>query len=175
MSRNKKKSYTSLYAFGGIFVLLIGALIFLNTQGEKSELYGGKKVSDLNPATREILNDENYQQIILPDQLEQKVSNQESFFVYFFASDCPHCRATTPDLMPLAEKSGVTLHQYNLREFQEGWRAYNIEFTPTLVYYENGQEKDRIVGGLKSPGADNGYTLSDFQEFFDKYKGGVTS
>ncbi|MEK3734318.1 thioredoxin family protein [Paenibacillus sp. FSL M8-0334] len=175
MGRGKKKSYTGLYVFGGIFLILIGALIFLNTQGEKSELYGGKKVSELNPATREILDDPNYQQIILPDQLEQKVQDQESFFVYFFASDCPHCRVTTPELMPLADESGVTLHQYNLREFQEGWRSYNIEFTPTLVYFENGVEKERIVGGLASPGAENGFDVDDFRAFFDKYKEGSTS
>ena len=74
---------------------MIAALVFLNGQGEASELYGGKKVSSLNPATQELLNDPNYQQIILPDQLKSKVDNKENFFVYFFASDCPHCRATT--------------------------------------------------------------------------------
>lgn len=170
----KKKNYTTLYAFGGIFVLLVAALAVLNLQGDKSDLYGGKKVSSLNPATQELLSDPNYQSIILPDQLKDKVDNKENFFVYFFASDCPHCRVTTPELMPLADDAGVTMHQYNLREYQEGWRDYNIEFTPTLVYFENGVEKERLVGGLAPEGTDQGYSLDDFKEFLDKYKGNVT-
>lgn len=174
MNRKKKNKYTSLYAFGGVFVVLVAALVILNLSGGKSDLYGGKKISSLNPATQELLNDPNYQNIILPDQLKDKVNNKENFFVYFFASDCPHCRATTPELMPLASDAGISLHQYNLREYQEGWRDYNIEFTPTLVYFENGVEKERMVGGLKPEGASEGYSLDDFKQFLDKYKGSVT-
>ena len=59
--------------------------------------------------------------------------------------------------MPLADDAGITMHQYNLREYQEGWREYNIEFTPTLVYFENGAEKERMVGGLKPEGSSEGY------------------
>lgn len=174
MNRKKKKNYTGLYLFGGILLVLIGLLAFLNTQGEKSELYGGKKVAQLNPATKAILDDPNYQQIILPDELSKKTDNKENFFVYFFASDCPSCQATTPNLMPLAKESGAFLHQYNLREFQEGFRKYNIEYTPTLVFFENGVEKERIVGGMTSPGMADGSSPETFTQFFDKYKDSVT-
>lgn len=169
----KKKKYTGLYVFGGALIVLIGLLAFLNTQGEKSELYGGKKVADMNPATKLILDDPNYQQIILPDSLSQKIENKESFFVYFFASDCPSCQATTPKLMPLAQESGAFLHQYNLREFQDGFRQYNIEYTPTLVFFENGVEKERLVGGITAEATQGGNTAEAFTEFFDKYKGSV--
>ncbi|KKO53006.1 thioredoxin family protein [Paenibacillus sp. DMB20] len=169
----KKKNYTGLYMFGGALLVLIGLLAFLNMQGEKSELYGGKKVADMNPATKAILDDPNYQQIILPDDLNKKVADKESFFVYFFASDCPSCKATTPQLMPLAKDSGVYLHQYNLREYQDGFRQYNIEFTPTLVFFENGVEKERIVGGISPEGTPDGNTAETFTQFFDKYKGSV--
>ncbi|GAB6926391.1 hypothetical protein JCM10914A_03740 [Paenibacillus sp. JCM 10914] len=171
---NKKNNYTMLYAFGGLFIVLIAALVFINQQGADSDLYGGKKVANLNPATQALLDDPNYQQIILPDQLKAKVDNKESFYVYFFASDCPHCMATTPQLMPLADDAGVTLHQYNLREFQEGWRDYNIEFTPTLVYFENGVEQERIVGGISAEGTQEGNTIEHFTTFLDKHKGSVT-
>ena len=39
MNRNKKNKHTALYAFGGVFILLVAALIFLNGQGGTSELY----------------------------------------------------------------------------------------------------------------------------------------
>lgn len=76
--------------------------------------------------------------------------------------------------MPLADDAGITMHQYNLREYQEGWREYNIEFTPTLVYFENGVQKERMVGGLKPEGSSEGYSIDDFKQFLDKYKGSVT-
>ncbi|WP_054958019.1 thioredoxin family protein [Paenibacillus dakarensis] len=169
----KKKKYTGLYWFGGTLLVLIGLLAFLNTQDAKSELYGGKKVAEMNPATKQILDDPNYQQIILPDEISKKINNKDSFFVYFFASDCPSCQATTPKLMPLAKESGAFLHQYNLREFQEGFRQYNIEYTPTLVFFENGVEKERLVGGITPEPVEGGHTEEDFTQFFDKYKGSV--
>ncbi|WP_249435870.1 thioredoxin family protein [Paenibacillus sp. Marseille-Q4541] len=135
-----------------------------------NEVYGLPQ-SKLNAATLEILDDPNYQNIILPEELGSKIENKEDFFVYFFASDCPHCRATTPKLMPLAEELGVDLPQFNLREFDSGWRDYNIEFTPTLVYFEKGVEKERLVGGIQEEGANNGYTVDDIKAFFTKHKG----
>ncbi|NMO95356.1 thioredoxin family protein [Paenibacillus lemnae] len=169
----KKKSYAGLYAFGGILIVLIGLLIFLNTQGEESELYGGKKIADMNPATKAQLDDPNYQQIILPDELDAKETNQDNYFVYFFSSTCPHCKATTPELMPLAKDAGVNLHQYNLQEYQQGLRQYNIEYTPTLVYFENGKEKERLVGGMATENLSEGHSKEDFKAFFEKYKGSV--
>ncbi|WP_106766299.1 thioredoxin family protein [Paenibacillus faecalis] len=171
---HKKKKYTGLFLFIGIFLVLIGLLAFLNTQGEESELYGGMKVSEMNPSTKAILDDPNYQQIILPDELNKKIENKESFFVYFFSPDCPSCQVTTPKLMPLAEQSEAYLHQFNLREFQEGLRQYNIEYTPTLVFYENGVEKERLVGGITENANADGNTAEDFSQFLDKYKGSVS-
>lgn len=166
-----KASHKRLIPIIGFFVVLavlIGVLIALNT-GNRSELYK-KPVSALKPATQELLNDPNYQQIILPSDLQQKINNKESFFVYFFASDCPHCRATTPQLMPLTKQVGITLHEFNLREFDEGWEQYRIDSTPTLVYYEKGVEKERITGGLTEQLGDRGNTLAQYKTLFEKYK-----
>ncbi|MFI2858488.1 thioredoxin family protein [Paenibacillus sp. JSM ZJ436] len=169
----RKKNYFGLYVFAGILIALIGLLAFLNTQGEASALYGGKKVAELNPATKAQLEDPNYQQIILPDQLSKKEAAAESYYVYFFSSTCPACKATTPELMPLAQDLGVTLHQYNLQEFQEGFRQYNIEYTPTLVFFENGKEKDRLVGGITTENLAEGNSAENFKDFLQKHKGSV--
>lgn len=176
--KSKKKKSAAIFIFLGAFVVLLAALALVNQQSKKQldatpNPYG-IVASKLNPATRELLDDPNYQQIILPDQLKSKIDNKDSFFVYFFASDCVHCRATTPQLMPLVDEEGIKLPQFNLREFESGWTDYNIEFTPTLVYYEKGVEKDRMVGGLSEQNSDNGYTLDDYKQFFDKYKANLT-
>ncbi|MBD2846066.1 thioredoxin family protein [Paenibacillus sp. IB182496] len=151
--------------FLGVIVILFGAIFFLN-RSNVNELYD-KPVSELNPATRDILDDPNYQNIILPDELDQQVADGESMFVYFFASDCPHCKATTPVLMPLADTLGVEVEQFNLREFTSYFDKYGIEYTPTLAYFENGQEVDRMVGGVSSTAS--GYSEDDFTAFFNKY------
>ncbi|GGH58641.1 MULTISPECIES: thioredoxin family protein [Paenibacillus] len=178
MNSKKKKKSATILIFLGILVVMLAALVFVNQQSKKQSdsvpnAYG-IAASKLNPATRELLSDPNYQQIILPADLKARIDKKDSFFVYFFASDCSHCRATTPQLMPLVDSEGIKLPQFNLREFESGWTDYNIEFTPTLVFYQDGVEKDRMVGGLKENGSDNGYTLDDYKQFFDKYKGNIT-
>jgi thioredoxin 1 len=156
-----------LSIFFGILIVLIAALVILNNL--KPDTVYGKPTDDLYPATREILNDPNYNNIIIPDILEEKLSNKESFFVYYFASDCPHCRLTTPQLKPLADELGVNLHQFNLREFDTYFGKMNIEATPTLIYYKDGVESERMQGGLKESGTTDGYTLEVFKSFFSTH------
>lgn len=76
---------------------------------------------------------------------------------------------TTPQLKPLADDLGVNLHQFNLREFEEYFGKMNIEATPTLVYFKDGVESERMKGGLKEGTADGGYTLDEFKAFFNKH------
>lgn len=160
---NAKK--LSIYC--GIIVVLIAVLVLLNSL--KPDTVYGKPSDDLYPATREILNDPNYNNIIIPDTLEEKLANKESFFVYYFASDCQHCRLTTPQLKPLADELGVNLHQFNLREFDTYYSKMNIEATPTLIYYKDGVESARLKGGMKESGTTDGYSLEDFSNFFNTH------
>lgn len=157
-----------LSIFFGILAVMIIALVVLNNL--KPDTVYGKPSDDLYPATRELLDDPNYNNIIIPDTLEEKLANKESFFVYYFASDCPHCRATTPQLKPLADELGINLHQFNLREFESYFGKMNIEATPTLIYYKDGVESERMKGGVAEPGTTDGYALDDFRAFFDKHK-----
>lgn len=129
-----------------IVVLFAGVAILTNIQKEKAVEGNIYKKSDLEAATVEQLDDPNYQNIILPDELEDKLDSEENVTVYFFSSTCVYCKQTTPELMPLADDLGVDIDQYNLLEFEEGWEKYNIESTPTLVQFKNGKEVNRIIG-----------------------------
>jgi thioredoxin 1 len=150
-----------------VIVALFGLIFVLNRQ-EKDPLYD-KPVSDLNPATREILKDPNYQNIILPKELDAKLQNGESFYTYFFASDCVHCRNTTPILMPIVKDLGVDLPQFNLREFPEYFNKMNIEYTPTLIYFNKGKPDGMLVGGIKAEGTNIGYSEQDIVDFFKQH------
>jgi hypothetical protein len=35
---------------------------------------------------------------MIPDELNTKLDRKDSFFVYYFASDCSHCKRTTPKI-----------------------------------------------------------------------------
>lgn len=129
-------------------VLAIFALIIVLTQMSNSEKLANNPydTDDLDPATIDQLDDENYQNIALPEEVAEQVESGEPTTVYFFSPTCPHCQTTTPILMPVAEDMDVDVLQYNLLEYEQGWTDYFIEATPTLVHYENGEEVSRWVG-----------------------------
>ncbi|WP_027964852.1 thioredoxin family protein [Halalkalibacillus halophilus] len=137
-----------LLIFGSIIIVLFIAIALLSNMAQTDEVDGDNPYNkdSLHSDTADLLDDPNYQNNILPEELESEIENEEEVTVYFYSPSCEHCIEATPRLMPIAEDNDVELHQFNLLEFEEGWRSYNIEATPTLVHYENGEEVDRIVG-----------------------------
>jgi len=148
-------------------VILLGAALLLGERTSNNAY--GKPERDLHPATRALLKDPSYRNVITPQQFDRQLAERRSFFVYYFAPDCPHCRYTTPLLIPLASQLGIRLQLFNLIEFPDYYRIANIAETPTLVYYRNGIEADRLQGGLAGPGED-GWREDDFRAFFDKHR-----
>jgi len=158
-----------MYIYAAVVIVLFG-LIFILNQQSKNELYD-KPVSQLNAATKEILDDPNYQNIILPKELDSTVKSGEPAFIYFFASNCEHCRATTPLLNPIIDELGLNVPQFNLIEFTEYYRKYNIEYTPTLSYFEGGKEVARKVGGMQPEGGGGtGFTADEIRAFLQNPK-----
>ncbi|MFZ3578677.1 thioredoxin family protein [Virgibacillus sp. DJP39] len=145
-----------------VLVVLFAALYFVvqykNNQaiGDSENPYGD---IDLEQETIDQLDNPNYQNQILPDQLSEKLENGESLTVYFYSPTCIHCQRTTPVLVPLTEELGVEMKKLNLLEFEEGWKEFGIEGTPTLVRYENGEEVDRLSGE---------HSKKEWRTFFEK-------
>ncbi|MFX3673752.1 MAG: thioredoxin family protein [Paenisporosarcina sp.] len=131
---------------GAIVVVFILLIVLTNMSKEKKLVDNAYKTDDLKPETIDQLDDVNYQNIILPDDLESKIESGEPVTAYFFSPTCPHCRAMTPVLMPIAKDMDVDVVQYNVHEFEQGWKDYNIEATPTMIHFEDGQEVARVVG-----------------------------
>lgn len=133
--------------FAAVFIVLFGALALVTNYQQKQKAAGNPYGKDeLNPATVDQLDDPNYQDIILPEEVDEKIDKKEDFIVYYFSPTCEHCQRTTPVLMPAAEDAGVKIDQLNLLEFEDGWDKYGITATPTLVKYEDGKEVDRVEG-----------------------------
>jgi thioredoxin 1 len=167
----KKKSMSrKLLLYFVVFGLLLVTLVVVNQQANKASSNNvyGIPTSELSPQTVDLLDNPNYQNIILPDELDQRIQNKESFFIYYFASTCPYCMETTPKLAPIIADAGIDVKQFNLDVYRDGYEKHGIIYTPTLVYYEDGVEKERIEGGLVAGSTVN--TDKTFIDFFEKYK-----
>lgn len=130
-------------AIAAVFILLI---VLTNMSNDKKLAGNPYGTEDLKQETIDQLDDENYQNIILPDDLKAKVESGEPVTAYFFSPTCSHCKAMTPVLMPIVEEMDVDVVQYNVYEFDQGWDDYRIEATPTMIHFEDGQEVSRMVG-----------------------------
>lgn len=131
----------------GVIVVLFALIILLNNLSNKQKLadnpYG---TDDLRQSTIDLLGNKNYQNIILPDKLEEKIAEGGPVYAYLFSPECPHCMNFTPTLMKKAKELDVHIDQLNILEYNKGWDDYNIEATPTLIYFNEGKEVNRIVG-----------------------------
>ncbi|MGB6406068.1 MAG: thioredoxin family protein [Planococcus donghaensis] len=136
-----------LLIIAGIVVVIFAGIILLTNQSNDTKLANNPyDTDDLNQATIDQLDDENYQNLILPADLEKQIASGEPTTVYFYSPLCGYCKETTPILMPVAEDMDVDVLQYNLLEYEEEAAPYQIEATPTLVHYEDGKEVSRWVG-----------------------------
>ncbi|WP_298832265.1 co-chaperone YbbN [uncultured Planococcus sp.] len=136
-----------LLIIAGIVVIVFAGIIFLTNQANNEKLANNPyDTEDLEQATIDQLDDENYQNIVVPAELEEQIASGDPTTVYFFSPTCQYCQQTTPVLMPVAEEMDIDVLQYNLLEYEQGWQQYLIEATPTLIHYENGEEVSRWVG-----------------------------
>ncbi|QGH37043.1 thiol reductase thioredoxin [Gracilibacillus salitolerans] len=145
-----------------VLVVIFGALIFVVQYQNSKQLEGVDNPynkTDLKQSTIDQLDDEIYQNQILPEELASKLDNGDDVTVYFYSPECVHCQRMTPVLVPIAEKYGVDLVKLNLLEFENAWAEFNIERTPTMVHYEGGEESARVVGEQPQ---------SNFEDFFEQ-------
>lgn len=131
-----------------VIVLLFAGLLVMtnvkNKQAIKDESNPYDK-DNLRQETVDLLNNPNYQNIIVPDDLDKKLADEEDVTVYYFSPTCSYCQEATPILAPIAEDLGADVKKMNLLEY-DLMDYYEIEGTPTLIHYQNGKEVDRIVG-----------------------------
>ena len=152
-----KKMIIFLVIIVALFVILGVVTNLKKEEQSKGNPYGKE---ELHSATVDQLNDSNYQNLILPDELEQDLQEKEEMTVYFYSPECEHCKKATPKVAPLAEEMGIDLVQYNLLEFEQGWSDFRIESTPTIVHYEKGKETARLVGD---------HEKEDFKKWFEDH------
>jgi len=151
-----------LIILGVVIVLFVALYVVVDYKNKQTIEHAGNPYGkdNLKQETIDQLDDPLYQNQIIPKDLDEKLANKEDLVVYFYSPVCVYCLETTPILVPLSEELGVDVKKFNLYEFQDYKHQYNITGTPTLVYYENGEEVERLEGAQSE---------EIFQDFFEEY------
>lgn len=113
----------------------------------------------LKQETIDLMDDPLYQNIIVPDELDEKLAAGETMTVYYFSPTCSYCQKTTPVVVPVTEDLDIDMVKMNLLEYDK-MDDYDIEGTPTIIHYEDGEEVGRIVGY---------HDEEDFRAFFEEH------
>lgn len=87
-----------------------------------------------------------YKNEISSENLNKSIASGDPNYIYFYQTDCIHCKKVSPVIIPMAEDLNIDLKVHDLQKNQENWDTYNIQGTPTIVYYKDGKEIDRIHG-----------------------------
>lgn len=156
----RKNNLKKLLIFGGIIIAVFVLIFVLNSQKNKDALANNPYDTDnLKQSTIDLIDDPNYQNIIIPEDLKKKIATGEPVTAYFFSPECGYCKEMTPRLSPLAEKNDIEIVKYNVLEYEKGWNDYLIQATPTMIYFEDGKEVVRVEGAISN---------EQIQEFFDE-------
>lgn len=146
----------------GAVVILFAALYFTtNYKNEKAinSADNPYKKESLRQETIDQLDDPLYDNIIVPEDLDAKLANNEDITVYYYSPTCVYCQKTTPVVVPITEELNIDMKKMNLLEFDK-MAYYDIEGTPTIIHYENGEEVARISGERPE---------EEFRDFFEQY------
>ena len=88
---------------------------------------------------------------ITDESFESEVLGSETpVLVDFWAEWCGPCRALAPTVQELSEEyeGRLKVTKLNVDENPVTASSYGIRSIPTLIIFENGVEKDRILGAL---------------------------
>ncbi|MGM9986934.1 MAG: thioredoxin family protein [Bacillaceae bacterium] len=89
---------------------------------------------------------ENEQQIsgmLTPKQLKQTIQSKEETFVYYYQPNCIYCELLKSTIDSTAKAQNVQFVSLDLAKY-DLWDKYHIEYTPTIVRYQDGQEVNRF-------------------------------
>lgn len=78
------------------------------------------------------------------------LKNKNDLFIIKFESDfCMQCVAIKPTLNKLEQEyPNVNFYNANIRDVNDIANNYNILSLPTLIFFKNGKEINRLIGNL---------------------------
>ena len=87
-------------------------------------------------------------EIITKEQFEEKVLKNEKIVILdFFANWCGPCKMLLPVLEEIQnERQDIEILKVNIDQDEDLAKDFGVLSIPTLVFFVNGQQKDKTVG-----------------------------
>ena len=79
------------------------------------------------------------------DTWEEVINSYDRILVDFWATWCEPCKAMAPILQKIHEET-IPVFKVDVDDEMELAKAQHIQSMPTIVYFENGKEVDRLIG-----------------------------
>ncbi|MHC1625199.1 MAG: thioredoxin family protein [Methermicoccaceae archaeon] len=83
------------------------------------------------------------------EKLEELLLNKEEFILDFYADWCQPCKMLEKLLKSLEGRlDGLKIYRVNIEDEFGKWLAekFEIRAVPTMIYFKDGKETDRVVG-----------------------------
>lgn len=94
------------------------------------------------------------------DEFKEKVVNAEgTVLVDFFATWCGPCKMVAPVVEQSAEeyKGKAAVYKLDVDEAGTVAQEYRVMSIPTLIFFKDGKESERIVGVISKPQLDEAF------------------
>lgn len=136
-----KKDRTNIYIGMCILLFIMIAIggVFWTVSDTEMNPY---EKEDLQPATLYYLDKPNFKKNILtPEKLEDKITNGEPFFVFYFNPACKGCEESFDELALEFKKVKVDYYLFNTLEFNEPYSFIDTNirhYDYTIGYYGQG-------------------------------------
>ncbi|PGZ95293.1 thiol reductase thioredoxin [Bacillus pseudomycoides] len=119
-----------MFLFGGIVVVLFIAIFAVSNMGQKQE-----NKTDY------------YTNKISLEDLQKNVKEKKDQTIYFYQTDCVHCKKISPIVIPMAKDMNIDMKVIDLENQPDAvWDEFKITGTPTIVHFKEGKEVSRIEG-----------------------------
>lgn len=79
-----------------------------------------------------------------------KINSKDNFYIYVYKTSCTACQTTKPSLNEVIKEDKKKVFAINMESEEnmdiEFLKKNNIQKTPTLLKYKNGEEMNRVEG-----------------------------
>lgn len=95
---------------------------------------------------------ENFNEIS-PNEISNKINNDNTFYLFIGRESCPYCRMFVPKLKQAADQNDIQIEYLNVEDKQDNLESfakkYNLQYVPELRFF-NGSEYTSKIENLDS-------------------------